>query len=205
MSHSTSWMRRDGLTWREESAEATIVDPPQPIKNIGRPGSGSGLQHSNIIPTKNWGRPSARSFGKGCLAITTAALQNGCHQSLQIRLELAVPGHSMHLWTHWNVVEAILVKNMLKWGWWCEVVMLRNGIGIQLKTYSESQIHTETMHTTWVSKNTRRKQEKKEKREALRSPWNLILAVSDSNINCTKMRGRIQLKPALNDTPQFLL
>ena len=81
------------------------------------------------------------------LGIATAALQNGCHGSLQKQLELAGPGHSMHLWTHWNVVEAILVKNMLKWGRWCEVVMQRSSDFMQLKTYSEGQIYTEKMHT----------------------------------------------------------
>ena len=62
------------------------------------------------------------------LGIATAALQNGDHGSLQKQLELAVPGHAMHLWTRWNVVEAILVKNMLKWGRWCEVVLLMRSV-----------------------------------------------------------------------------
>ena len=139
------------------------------------------------------------------LGIATAALQNGCHGSLQKPLELAVPGHSMHLWTHWNVVEAILVKNMLKWGRWCEVVMQRSSDFMQLKTYSEGQIYAEKMHTIWVSNNTWKKQEKEEKKDASMLPRNLILADSISNIDCTKMRGRIQLKLAPNNTPQFLL
>ena len=36
-------------------------------------------------------------------------------------------------------------------------------------------------------------------------PWNLILADSISYIDCTKMRGHIQLKLAPNDTSQLLL
>ena len=99
------------------------------------------------------------------LGIATAALQNGCHGSLQKQLELAVPGHSMHLWTHWNVVEAILVKNMLKWGRWCEVVMQRSSVFMQLKTYSEGQIHTEKIHTIWVSNNTWKNKKKKRKKK----------------------------------------
>jgi hypothetical protein len=50
-------------------------------------------------------------------------------------------------------------------------------------------------------KKTRKRREKR----CFEIPWNLVLADSISNIDCTKMRGRIQLKLAPNDTPQFLL
>ena len=46
---------------------------------------------------------------------------------------------------------------------------------------------------------------RREKRSFDAVAGNLVLADSISNIDCTKMRERIQLKLAPNDTPQFLL
>ena len=57
------------------------------------------------------------------------------------------------------------------------------------------------MSLQYVKKN----KKKKKKKEALMLPWNLILADSISYIDCTKLRGHIQLKLAPNDTPQLLL
>jgi len=130
-----------------------------------RPCSGSGFELAcqHIIPAKIWGRPSVGSFVKGRLAVAWQASRPQHFRKKQ--REIAGPGHSMHLWTHWNVVEAILVKNMLKWGRWCEVVMQRSSDFMQLKTYSESQIHTEKIHTIWVSNNTWKNKKKKRKKK----------------------------------------